>query len=67
MGGEKDIPMFDGDRSKYETWYMKINAHSIRGKFDDVFVNEKHPKLPEDSINAPKDADKFKGRGLRDC
>ena len=65
MSGEKDIPKFDGDRSNYEAWYMNINAHLIRGKFDDVFVNEKHPELPDDGINAPKDEDKSKAKRIK--
>ena len=44
---------------------MKINAHLIRNKFDDVFVNEKHPELPDDGINAPKDADKYKAKRIK--
>ena len=65
MGGEKDILKFDGDRTKYETQNMQIYAHSFKGKFDDVFVNQKHPKLPVDGACTPKETNKLKAKRIK--
>ena len=46
MGGEKDIPKYNGDRDRFEQWLVLWNSHAIRTKFSDINSNTRHPDCP---------------------
>ena len=59
MGGEKDIPLFDGNSDKYEHWLIQWNSKAIWTKF--IKINNSIRQYPEVSIkgrNKPKHSGK---------
>jgi len=51
------IPTFNGDPSKFQTWWKKFTAYATMAKFKSVLSGERDPHLPEKEVGEYDDVE----------